>query len=161
MWTSLLGVRLLHCCPTTCGTELLLPDDGRTATVTVEGQKYAATLLDLPCLVESYKTLDQVAFHKSNNVGQILLVHDVDEDPRSVLAAKCEKDRPYTLRTGLTPPTKDIARRRWRKPGTKKARLRCDGRCVLLRHSVVSVAYLVVAVRCCGCVAAVWWRTHR
>lgn len=34
-----------------------------------------ATLLDLPCVIESHKTLDDINFFKSQNISQMIYVH--------------------------------------------------------------------------------------
>ena len=39
-----------------------------------------ASLLDLPCVVESQKTIDDVNFFKSANISQMVYVHPNDEE---------------------------------------------------------------------------------
>ena len=36
----------------------------------------SATLCELPCIIESYKTIDKINFFKSNDVCQMLYVHN-------------------------------------------------------------------------------------
>lgn len=36
-----------------------------------EGKKYPLTLVDLPCVIESHKTLDRRTFYKSADVHQV------------------------------------------------------------------------------------------
>ena len=39
-----------------------------------------ASLMDLPCIIESHKTLDSVNLFKSNNISQMIYVHPNNED---------------------------------------------------------------------------------
>lgn len=34
-----------------------------------------ASLLDLPCVIESHKTIDDINFYKSQNISQMIYVH--------------------------------------------------------------------------------------
>lgn len=107
-----------------------------------------ASLVDLPCLVESYKTLDHVNIFKSNNVSQMIVAHpnnemdleqtkDFEKNFRKITtkelkpkemfketkagskAASKEKRMMTRVRYeslhGLTPPTKFIRQRFFRK----------------------------------------------
>lgn len=44
---------------------------------TMDGKVYPARLVDLPCVLETQKTLDRSTFFKSGDVGQMLIVYKV------------------------------------------------------------------------------------
>jgi transcription initiation factor TFIID subunit 7 len=46
-------------------------DEQRTAIVVLDGEKMNATLKDLPCIVESYKTLDRKYFYKVGDYANV------------------------------------------------------------------------------------------
>lgn len=75
--------------------------DERNATFTVDGTAYPASLMDLPCLVETHKTADKRTFYKSGDLHQVLVVRMLD-DP---------KPESFTLKDGLTPASKDSGKR--------------------------------------------------
>jgi hypothetical protein len=60
---------------------------------------------NLPCIVETQKSLDGTNFFKSGDIGQIIIVEpdQTKQPPAST-----------SLTSGLTPPTTDIVNRRWR-----------------------------------------------
>uniref|UniRef100_A0A7N0TZ92 TAFII55 protein conserved region domain-containing protein n=1 Tax=Kalanchoe fedtschenkoi TaxID=63787 RepID=A0A7N0TZ92_KALFE len=76
--------------------DLSFMEDGRTGTFTIGEDQFPASLLDLPCVVESYKTYDDNVLIKTADVGQSV---------------------PDTLefRHGLTPPMRDVRKRRFRR----------------------------------------------
>lgn len=43
----------------------------------MDGKKYPARLVDMPCVLETQKTLDRSTFFKSGDVGQMLIVYKV------------------------------------------------------------------------------------
>ncbi|CAN0495051.1 unnamed protein product, partial [Hapterophycus canaliculatus] len=45
---------------------------------TMDGKKYPARLVDMPCVLETQKTLDKKTFFKSGDVGQMLIVYKVN-----------------------------------------------------------------------------------
>ncbi|PKA51531.1 hypothetical protein AXF42_Ash002898 [Apostasia shenzhenica] len=85
--------------------DLSFTDDGRTGTFAIGNESFPATLLDLPTVVESYKTYDDTVLIKTADVGQIIMVRDEgDPAPEGV-----------EYRHGLTPPMKDARKRRFRR----------------------------------------------
>jgi transcription initiation factor TFIID subunit 7 len=46
-------------------------EDPRRGQFTVGGRSYPVTLLDLPTVVESYKTYDDINLVKTNDIGQV------------------------------------------------------------------------------------------
>lgn len=49
----------------------LHPDDGRSGTFAIGDDHFPASLLDLPCVVESYKTYDDTVLIKAADIGQV------------------------------------------------------------------------------------------
>lgn len=87
-----------------------------------------ASIVDLPCVLESHKTLDGSALFKSGNLSQMVYVHPgaeqflEDVPDFAALAAKTvevsEKGARtvrYLARDGLTPPTVDVRNRFFRR----------------------------------------------
>jgi transcription initiation factor TFIID subunit 7 len=88
----------------------------RKGEMTFEGKKYPVTLVDLPCVIESNKTLDRRTFYKSADVHQMLLV----EDPNGMSSEEGDRFKPsfdaeWRLDTGLTRLTRHIRTKRWRR----------------------------------------------
>ena len=85
-----------------------------------------ATLVDLPCVIESHKTVDSINMLKSNDISQMLYVHPnkekfIEDVPEYEKVAKKSNNTDqmgrgsYEARDGLTPPTKCIRTRFFRK----------------------------------------------
>jgi len=53
------------------GDSLMRAAEGQPGTLKVGGDKFAAHLLDMPTIVETYKTYDDVHLVKSNDIGQV------------------------------------------------------------------------------------------
>lgn len=83
--------------------DLSFTEDGRTGTFVIGEDSFPATLLDLPAVVESYKTYDDNMLIKTADVGQMIMVGD-HSPPES-----------FEYRHGITPPMRDARRRRFRK----------------------------------------------
>ncbi|KAL0916494.1 hypothetical protein M5K25_014014 [Dendrobium thyrsiflorum] len=82
-----------------------LEDDGRTGTFAIGNETFPASLLDLPGVVESYKTYDDTVLIKTADIGQIIMVREEGEpSPEGI-----------EYRHGLTPPMRDARRRRFRR----------------------------------------------
>lgn len=79
--------------------------DGRNGTFVIGEDHFPASLLDLPSIVESYKTYDDTVLIKTADVGQMIMVRD-DGDPAPDAVEH---------RHGLTPPMRDARRRRFRR----------------------------------------------
>lgn len=47
--------------------------DGRSAIFTIGEDHFPTSLLDLPCVIESYKTYDDNVLIKTADIGQVLL----------------------------------------------------------------------------------------
>ncbi|KXZ42933.1 hypothetical protein GPECTOR_110g225 [Gonium pectorale] len=85
--------------------ELTFADNNTDGVLTVEGMPYPVKLLNLPTVVEAYKTYDDINMVKINDIGQLLLVGppagSLPEGPESA--------------DGVTPPMRN-ARQRHFKP---------------------------------------------
>ncbi|KAL6506091.1 transcription initiation factor TFIID subunit 7 [Orobanche hederae] len=59
--------------------DLSFPDDGRTGTFAIGNDRFSASLLDLPTVVESYKTYDDNVLIKTADIGQMIMVREEGE----------------------------------------------------------------------------------
>ncbi|KAJ4889800.1 Transcription initiation factor TFIID subunit 7 [Raphanus sativus] len=85
--------------------DLCFSEDGRSGTFMIGNEEFPASLLDLPAVVESFKTYDDSALVKTADIGQMIMVRDSgDPSPNTV-----------EYRHGLTPPMKDARKRRFRR----------------------------------------------
>ncbi|KMZ58214.1 Transcription initiation factor TFIID subunit [Zostera marina] len=85
--------------------DLSFSDDGRNGSFMMGDKHFPASLVDLPCVVESYKTYDDQTLIKTADVGQMILVREEgDSAPEGM-----------EYRHGLTPPMRDVRRRRFRR----------------------------------------------
>ncbi|EMC93282.1 hypothetical protein BAUCODRAFT_141786 [Baudoinia panamericana UAMH 10762] len=92
--------------------------DLRRALVKVEDRKYAAALVDLPCIVESMKSWDKKGWWKVSDVCQMLLVLgrvDTEAEIRSYALPKEVDKETMQYAHGLTPPMHHVRKRRFRK----------------------------------------------
>ncbi|XP_057326267.1 transcription initiation factor TFIID subunit 7 [Microplitis mediator] len=86
-----------------------------------------AKVVDLPTVVESLKTIDNKSFYKTADICQTVICKEEDDhttDDESPVRQKKKDpnkvDRKFLWPHGLTPPTKNIRRRRFRKTLKKK-----------------------------------------
>ncbi|CAE5960218.1 unnamed protein product [Arabidopsis arenosa] len=85
--------------------DLCFSEDGRNGTFMIGNDEFPASLLDLPAVVESWKTYDDCALVKTADIGQMIMVREPgDPAPNTV-----------EYRHGLTPPMKDARKRRFRR----------------------------------------------
>jgi transcription initiation factor TFIID subunit 7 len=95
-----------------------LTRDCRRATVTIQGRMYAASLVDLPCIIEGLKSWDKRGWYKTADICQMLLVLGRISSEEEALNYPLPKDiDPTTFQAahGLTPPMRWVRRRRFRK----------------------------------------------
>ncbi|KAF7103731.1 hypothetical protein CFC21_104691 [Triticum aestivum] len=125
--------------PEDASLNLSFSDDGRSGTFMIGNQSFPASLLDLPTVVESYKTYDDSFLVKAADIGQMVMVReDVDPAPEEV-----------EYKHGLTPPMRDARRRRYRREPDLNAELvhRVEKDLISIMHGVsVSILLKVVKV---------------
>ncbi|XP_064637048.1 transcription initiation factor TFIID subunit 7-like [Lineus longissimus] len=83
---------------------------------------FHSKLVDLPCILESLKTTDNKTFYKTAEICQMLIC-SVDEDnsqDETESPKKKDKDKKYLYPHGLTPPLKNVRKRRFRKTLKKR-----------------------------------------
>ncbi|KAI3791285.1 hypothetical protein L2E82_05008 [Cichorium intybus] len=81
--------------------DLSFSEDGRSGTFVIGDDHFPASLLDLPSIVESYKTYDDNVLIKTADVGQMIMVREEgDPTPEGM-----------EYRHGVTPPMRDARRR--------------------------------------------------
>uniref|UniRef100_G3SZ57 TATA-box binding protein associated factor 7 like n=1 Tax=Loxodonta africana TaxID=9785 RepID=G3SZ57_LOXAF len=109
-----------------------LHSDGRHAVVQVEDVSLNAKLVDLPCVVASLKTLDKKSFYKTADISQMLVCTtdgDLQSSPEQSVSSTDAKDieaddgkrrKKYNWKHGITPPLKNVRKRRFRKIKKKK-----------------------------------------
>lgn len=95
-----------------------LTRDGRRSVVTIRGHIYAATLVDLPCIVEAMKSWDKRGWYKSADICQMLLVLGrvaSEEEAKTYPLPKDIDATSWQFAHGLTPPLRWVRKRRFRK----------------------------------------------
>ena len=97
--------------------------DARRSMVAVQGRYYAACMVDLPCIIESMKSWDKKGWYKSADISQMLYVFKQVSSEEE--AKTCDLPREVDQRTwqwpdGLTPPMKNVRKRRFRKRANYK-----------------------------------------
>ena len=92
--------------------------DSRRAVFHIGQQLYAAKLVDLPCIIESHKTLDNKQIFKIADISQMLLIErpiaNESEATAATHSAKSSNDE-YIYPHGITPPMQWARKRRFRK----------------------------------------------
>ncbi|XP_047053920.1 transcription initiation factor TFIID subunit 7-like [Lolium rigidum] len=91
--------------PEDAALDLSFSEDGRSGTFMIGNQSFPASLLDLPAVVESYKTYDDSFLVKTADIGQMVMVRQEDDPALEGVEYK----------HGLTPPMRDARRRRYRR----------------------------------------------
>ncbi|CAI9264366.1 unnamed protein product [Lactuca saligna] len=84
---------------------LSFSEDGRNGTFVIGDDQFPASLLDLPSIVESYKTYDDNVLIKTADIGQMIMIRE-DGDPAP---------DGMEYRHGVTPPMRDARKRRFRR----------------------------------------------
>lgn len=87
-----------------------------------------AKVVDLPTIVESLKTIDNKSFYKTADICQMIICKEEDDhtttDEESPVRQKKKDpykvDKKFLWPHGITPPTKNVRRRRFRKTLKKK-----------------------------------------
>ncbi|KAF7585216.1 hypothetical protein BBP40_011664 [Aspergillus hancockii] len=97
-----------------------LTREGRRAVLKVKNQQFAATLVDLPCIIEGMKSWDRRGWYKAGDICQMLLVLGPIENEKQALdypiPPEVERSDDKTLQYphGITPPLQWVRKRRFR-----------------------------------------------
>ncbi|KAJ9593962.1 hypothetical protein L9F63_014603, partial [Diploptera punctata] len=105
-----------------------LENDMRYGEVRVDHWLMHAKVVDLPTIVESLKTIDNKSFYKTADICQLLICKEEDDqtttDEESPVKTKKKDpnkvDKKFLWPHGVTPPLKNVRRRRFRKTLKKK-----------------------------------------
>lgn len=105
-------------------------EDARSAKVVFDGVTFTAKLHDLPCIVESWKTFDKKSLWKTGDICQMLICRDPDdpgftseeEEQNSFdyFKKRLHEAKKYQHPHGITPPLKNVRKRRFRKTAKQK-----------------------------------------
>lgn len=102
-------------------------DDSRHGELRIDHWLLQAKIVDLPTIVESWKTIDRKSLYKSADICQMMICkEELDETTDEETPMKNKKkdplkvDKKYLWPHGITPPTKNVRRRRFRKTLRKK-----------------------------------------
>ncbi|XP_066597789.1 transcription initiation factor TFIID subunit 7 isoform X2 [Prorops nasuta] len=105
-----------------------LENDLRYGEVRFDHWLLHAKVVDLPTVVESLKTIDNKSFYKTADICQMVICKEEDDhtttDEESPIRLKKKDpnkvDKKFLWPHGITPPTKNVRRRRFRKTLKKK-----------------------------------------
>ncbi|KAG5021058.1 hypothetical protein JHK87_016913 [Glycine soja] len=78
--------------------DLSFREDGRSGTFMIGNEQFPASLLDLPCVVESYKTYDDNSLIKTADIGQMIMVRESGDAAPDVI--DCPPDSGNKLNFG-------------------------------------------------------------
>ncbi|KAM6500392.1 TAFII55 protein conserved region domain containing protein [Amanita muscaria] len=93
--------------------------DSRRAVFHIGNNLYSAKLVDLPCIIESQKTLDNKQMFKVADICQMLVVEDKLEKEEPVASRNFNIDE-FIWPHGMTPPLHHVRKRRFRKRVNKR-----------------------------------------
>lgn len=85
--------------------------------------------MDLPCVIESFKTIDKKTVYKTADVCQMLICteeaepEEVDPKPLKKKDGMVKVEKKYLWPHGITPPLKNVRKRRFRRTLKKKVQL--------------------------------------
>ncbi|XP_076467895.1 transcription initiation factor TFIID subunit 7-like [Babylonia areolata] len=104
------------------GLSIELDSDMRHGHVRYNNFIFNAKVVDLPCIIESLKTVDKKTFYKTADICQMMVcttdeeinVEDTDSPKKK------DKDKRYLWNHGITRPLKNVRKRRFRKTMRKK-----------------------------------------
>ncbi|KAK6596581.1 transcription initiation factor TFIID subunit 7 [Botrytis cinerea] len=92
--------------------------EGRRAAVIIRGNVYAATLVDLPCIVEGMKSWDKRGWYKSADICQMLWIYqrvENEEEAKTAPLPGIIDPQTFQYPHGLTAPMHLARKRRFRK----------------------------------------------
>jgi transcription initiation factor TFIID subunit 7 len=91
--------------------------EGRRAMVTIQGRNYAASMVELPNIIESMKSWNKKDWVKTADVCQMLLVLgrvQTEEEAKKYPRPSYIEDSSHRFPHGLTPPLRWVRKRRFR-----------------------------------------------
>lgn len=103
-----------------------IEDDMRHAEVRLDHWLLPGKVVDLPTVIESLKTIDNKSFYKTADICQLLLCKEEEdqvveeESPQKKKKDPNKVDKKYLWPHGVTPPVKNVRKRRFRKTLKKK-----------------------------------------
>lgn len=105
-----------------------IENDMRQGEVRFDHWLMHAKIVDLPTIIESLKTIDNKSFYKTADICQMMICKEEPDQPSTEeeSPAKNKKKDPYKVDKkflyphGITPPTKNVRKRRFRKTLKKK-----------------------------------------
>lgn len=99
-----------------------LQHDLRKGAIRYGNDFFYAKMVDLPCLIESLKTVDMKTFYKTADLSQMLITVPEDDNTQDENDSpkKKDKDKKHLWNHGITPPLKNVRKRRFRKTLKKK-----------------------------------------
>jgi len=101
-----------------------LNPESRLGSLRFDTYLFRGRLVDLPCIIESLKTVDKKSFYKTADISQMFVCRTPgDESADEPLAS--DSDNPDAAKKflwlhGITPPLKNVRRKRFRKVASKK-----------------------------------------
>ncbi|KAG5684663.1 hypothetical protein PVAND_013881 [Polypedilum vanderplanki] len=104
-----------------------LENDLRKGMVRMDDRYLYAKVVDLPCIIESHKTIDKKSFYKTADICQMVVCKEepdpVTDDESPVKNKKKDPnkvDKKFLYPHGITPSLKNVRKRRFRKTLKKK-----------------------------------------
>ncbi|CAK1554844.1 unnamed protein product [Leptosia nina] len=104
-----------------------IDNDMRHGEVRLDHWLMHAKIVDIPTIIESLKTIDNKSFYKTADICQMMICKTEPDQPADEEApTKNKKKDPYKVEKkflwphGVTPPTKNVRKRRFRKTLKKK-----------------------------------------
>ncbi|KAH9901365.1 TAFII55 protein conserved region-domain-containing protein [Cubamyces lactineus] len=89
--------------------------DSRRAVFHIGNNTYSSKLVDLPCIIESQKTLDNKQMFKVADICQMLVVEEKIPNEEALANQKSFNIDEFIWPHGITPPLKHVRKRRFRK----------------------------------------------
>jgi len=82
-------------------------------------------IVDLPCIIESHKTIDRKNIYKTADICQMMVCTEKEEPEEESKPVKKKDgvpkvDKKYLFPHGVTPPLKNVRKRRFRRTLKKK-----------------------------------------
>ncbi|KAF9069821.1 TAFII55 protein conserved region-domain-containing protein [Rhodocollybia butyracea] len=94
--------------------------DSRRGVFTIGNNTYSSKLVDMPCIIESQKTVDNKQMFKVADICQMLVVEDRLENEDVVTRDKTFNIDDFIWPHGITPPLAHVRKRRFRKRINKR-----------------------------------------